>query len=131
MTPNEILASLSRGDPITPELHAAICVALQYVPGVPEARNVRVNEELPERLRYETDTFMIGCNVPDLSTLNAIKALEKAKGPWVYIDTMQKEDGTWYALYVDDRANNASFHAPTEPHARLGALVKMLMEERR
>ena len=84
MTPAELYGDLAGGKS-SRELDAAICVACQYVPGVPDLYSVdTVEHEGALWLCYEmpaTKSHWLRASIPPLTTsLDAVVAMERAKG---------------------------------------------------
>lgn len=122
-----LLSIIDTADQLTPEQCAEICVALQYVPGWPNAREIWILSG--KHLMFVTDANGVKdckgfADAPDFNSLDAVKAAEVAKGA-DGVDLVSYP-GEWFAtIHKNDGETGAQFRAPSEPLARIGALLKM------
>jgi hypothetical protein len=121
----ESALSLLRAGNITPELSAWVCVELQYVPGVPEARAItsQLCVDVPGLLYTDGKGIVRLCAAPDLSSLDAIAALWEARGQGDRY-SFEFDGRTHYvSLFNEKPTRHSDFEAPTLASAWLGAIV--------
>ena len=110
------------------ELDAAICLALQYVDGLPSARNVRPYNGSTELLGYDAgedrDAWVPA--PPLTASLDAVEALRRRFLPESQAHNKQSRlDGTWEAMVIDgERTIETS--GITEAQARLAAILQAM-----